>query len=588
ELTIAGRPIAEPGEGALLEVAWDGERLDVDGGVPGLFRLEGGGLLTQERADLEIELASNHLGRLAEVAAPQVPEGLTGNLQGVLAVSGSFQGPDGLLVRLRLPELVLDYQGHTVSNVEPVVVRLGDEALQVESLFLEELDTGSELFAQGSLGLAEPRALDFRLQGSFATEWVELFAPGVEMEGRFNALATVAGTLEEPRLNGQGALQDARLVAEGFPQSLEGLDALVLFYPEQVVLDNLNARVAGGTLQASGRVGLYGPQGSDYRLQAQVEDVTLRYPEGFWIRTDAALALASTPDGRVVQGTVDLERAFYLKEVEASLFQLLRQTLRAERMEVAETGEIERTTQLAVNVQAPAGAVQVRNNLADLQGSANLTVRGTLARPILFGQVEFEREGTLVYSDNEFEVERARISFANPARIDPVIDLVATTEIRQYDVTLNLSGRLENLQAQVSSDPPLSDLDVVALLTTGQVPGGRSLVPGEQEAAAQAAQQFLAGQAASAVAERVGTLFGFDRFRISPVGSEAGGALAGVGVTVGKRLSKDVFVTYTEQPTAPEGSLLQVEWQVDANLTLVLTATGDENYRVDARWDRRF
>jgi len=143
----------------------------------------------------------------------------------------------------------------------------------------------------------------------------------------------------------------------------------------------------------------------------------------------------------------------------------------------------------------------------------------------------------------------------------------------------------------VASDPPLSDLDVVALLTTGQPPGEGGGIPGIAEVetfTSAAAERLLYGQAASVVSERLETLFGFDTFRIAPVAREAGGAIGGVGVTVGKRVSKDVFVTYTDRPSDTEGSLLQVEWQVDENMTLVFTAVGDNAYRVDARWDRRF
>jgi hypothetical protein len=101
------------------------------------------------------------------------------------------------------------------------------------------------------------------------------------------------------------------------------------------------------------------------------------------------------------------------------------------------------------------------------------------------------------------------------------------------------------------------------------------------------ARQFLYGQAASALTKRVGTLFGFDRFRIDPLTS-AGQPISGVGFTVGKRLSKDVFVTYSYDPTNNRQSIVQVEWQLRKNVTLVLTQVGDGTYTVDAQWERRF
>lgn len=595
-LTYDDRRLATDERSAVLELVWDGREVRAEGGVAGLLTLEGGGLLDTDRADLAFRVASERLGDVVRLAAPGAPEGFTGRFDGTVVVAGELAGgvgPDALRIALELPELVLEYEGRTLRNLEPVVARYTGDAIAIDSLFLEDEGTGSEVFAQGTIGLGEESPLDLNLQGSISTDWAELLVPQIEMDGTFDVLATVRGTLSEPRLNGQGELRDGRLIVAGFPQSLDDLSAVVLFYPRQVVIDRLRARIGGGTMLASGRLvpPWAGPGAGgdlDYQLQASLDDVTLRYPEGFWLRADAALSLLSTPDGRLVRGTVQLDRAYYVKDVEVSLFQIMRRALRADRLEVAETGEFESTTQLAIAVNAP-GTVRVRNNVADLTGSAELTVRGTVARPIVFGEVEIDRGGNLVYAENEFEVERARLTFASPTRIDPIVDLVATADIREYDVTLNLSGRLDTLQAQVTSDPPLSDLDVIALLTTGQTPGERGPIPGITDVQAftsDTAERFLYGQAASVVSERLETLFGVDTLRISPVTSETGGAIG--SVTVGKRLSSDVVVTYTSQPTATDEFLVQVEWQVDENLTLIFTSIEGDSFRVDARWDKRF
>lgn len=592
DLQIAGRGLTGDGDGGgaratALELEWDGEQVRATGGIPGLLELSGGGALSLERADLRFEIATPQLGELIRLFAAEVPRELVGSLAGTVTVAGDFARPEDLVVRIELPDLRLDYEGRTLVAVEPVVARTTGSAIAIESLFLQELTTESELFVAGTIGLSAEMPLDLRTQGSLSTDWVELFAPTIDLDGVFDVLATVRGTVRQPRINGQGELRGGHLIVEGFPQSLDDLSAVVLFYPERVVLDRLDAEIGGGSLRAFGTAQLYGPQGLEYRLQAAVEDVTVRYPEGFWFRGDGALTLQSTAYGRVIRGTVDLDRAYYVEDVEVGLLQLMRRALRAERLEVAQTDELSAATQLAISVRAP-GTVRVRNNLADLRGSADLAVRGTLARPILFGTVEIDPGGDLVYAENEFTIERARLTFASPSRIDPIVDLVATTEVREYLITLNLAGKLDELQAQVASDPPLSDLDVVSLLTTGRPPDDRGVIPGAAQVDAFTAERFLAGQAASVVSERVGTLFGLDKFRISPVGSDTGDSIAGVGVTVGKRLSKDVFVTYTEAPSAPEGSFLQIEWQVDEQLTLVLTANGDNTYRLDARWDKRF
>jgi translocation and assembly module TamB len=170
---------------------------------------------------------------------------------------------------------------------------------------------------------------------------------------------------------------------------------------------------------------------------------------------------------------------------------------------------------------------------------------------------------------------------------------VARTQVRSYDISLSLSGTLDRLNAKFSSDEGLADLEVLALLATGQeLEGtGRLQAPGERtddSGSNVGASTFLAGQAASLVSERVGSLFGFDRFRIDPLAG-ATGAIGGVRLTVGKRISKNLLVTYSSNPAASEEYLVRAEWQVADNLVLVFTRDGKaDNYALDAEWEKRF
>jgi hypothetical protein len=57
---------------------------------------------------------------------------------------------------------------------------------------------------------------------------------------------------------------------------------------------------------------------------------------------------------------------------------------------------------------------------------------------------------------------------------------------------------------------------------------------------------------------------------------------------VGKQISRDLFVTYSRDPSTSELDILQVEWQADENIVVVLTQRGDRAYSVDVQVERRF
>lgn len=602
-LTLAGRELGEDGL-AEATARWSGGRLEAEGSLLGLVDLDGGGRLELPAAgapgavevDLEFTLAGDDLRGLAQLAAEQPLPDLEGAFHGTLAITGrgtDAAAAEGVVARLALDRLTLETAGQRVDNLEPVTATLDGSELTVESLYLGqaagpsggEAGGGNELFVTGRADLgAEGVPLDLRFQGMVQADWLEPALPGSDLSGTLAVLGTVRGTAAAPRVNGQGEIDGGRAILSGFPHALDRIGATVLFEPDgAVILDSLRAELAGGDVRAQGRLDLPAEEGGEpsYRFQAAASGFNLRWPEGFVLRGGSDLSLTAVDGGRQVTGVVELDRIFYLQDVTVSLTQLLQEAFQRQRLEAGE-GDVELTsTQLAVAVRGP---LRVRNNIADLRGDAELVIRGTLAAPAVFGQVTLDPGGTVSYADTTYSIERGLLTFANPLRIDPVIDLVASAEVDDYDVTLQLSGTLDRLDARFSSDPPLADLEVLQLLATGSAPTGGSGLPvaGGQEGQDGGAATLLYGQAASLVTERVNTLFGFDRFRVNP---GIGGA---VGFAVGKRLSRDFYVTVSNDPVNDLDYVVQAEWRVSDLVTLVLTQRGEEAFAVDLRWEKQF
>ena len=157
--------------------------------------------------------------------------------------------------------------------------------------------------------------------------------------------------------------------------------------------------------------------------------------------------------------------------------------------------------------------------------------------------------------------------------------------MREYDVTLSLSGTPERLQTEFVSNPPLAEMEVLALLTGGRSPGSLQSGGSEDVLEGGAAESFLYGQATSLIAGRFNRLFGLDQFRIDPLTSSSG-ALSSARVTVGEQLSRDLFVTYSYDPSQTDEQILELEWRLSRSLVLVLTQNGDGTYAVDARWEK--
>jgi hypothetical protein len=577
-LELADRLLGDRGV-AGLEVSWRQGRVAALGSILGLVEVNGGGRLDEQAVDLDLAVEAPDLPALADLFGLFQGVEFGGSGAGRLRVSGRPASDQSWRTGLELDRLDLEYGGRRLSAARPVEVVLAPDGVLVQSLYLVEAATGNDLFVFGTVGLGEGAALDLRLQGSVDSVMVAPFLPGFDISGgRFDLLAVVDGSPAAPRINGQGEVRGARVVLGGIPP-LEGVRGVVLFYPGRLVLDRVDGRLGGGRVRISGGVELpREDRDVSYNVQVRGERVTLRYPEGWELRGDADLTVASVEQGRQVRGAVTLDRAQYLRQVEVGLTQLLQTLFQRRRLEVESTDEELTSTQLNLAISGP-GALRVRNNVANLRGDVDLALRGSLAVPVLFGRLDLEPGGTLQIGGSDYTVERGSLIFANPYRMEPVIDLAARTRRRDYDLSLSLSGTTDRLDASLASDPPLADLDVLGLLATGE--------PAAVQGPAQGAEAFLYGQAASLVTERVNRLFGLDRFRIDPL-TGTSGSPSSARVTLGKQLSRDLLATYSYDPSLTEQQILQLEWTVARGLTLVATQNGDGTYAVDARWEKSF
>jgi hypothetical protein len=126
-----------------------------------------------------------------------------------------------------------------------------------------------------------------------------------------------------------------------------------------------------------------------------------------------------------------------------------------------------------VRISLPS-TLQVRNRNARLVANADLQLRGTYDRPLVFGRAEVE-SGEFIFEGKRYLVSRGTIDFNNPTRIQPFIDLEMEARVRvpgeTYRVTVRVAGTFDRLSLEFSSDPPLPEVEVLALLFSDVAPG---------------------------------------------------------------------------------------------------------------------
>jgi translocation and assembly module TamB len=229
-----------------------------------------------------------------------------------------------------------------------------------------------------------------------------------------------------------------------------------------------------------------------------------------------------------------------------------------------------------------------KNAFAKLAGDVDLRLRGTLASPSLLGRVSVT-EGSAMIAGTRYDLERGDITFTNPVRIEPVIDLSATAHVEDYDISLGLNGPLQKLAITYRSDPPLPETDVVSLLALGHTASQQRLYTQQQEQSITnpTTDSILGGALNATVSNRVQKLFGAGSVKIDPNYLGAFGNSTS-RITVQEQLSRDVTLTYATDVNTTSQQLLQAEVAINRHVSVVVARDESGVFSMVIKATRRY
>jgi translocation and assembly module TamB len=220
-------------------------------------------------------------------------------------------------------------------------------------------------------------------------------------------------------------------------------------------------------------------------------------------------------------------------------------------------------------------------------------VRGTWEHPILLGHIHI-LAGDLNFAGNRYRVSRGDLNFANPFRLDPVLNVEATTTIEQYEITLNFNGPASKLTLAYRSDPPLPTDDIITLLALGQTTAESAATRsgGTSPSGTASASAILSEAVSSQLGGRLERLFGITRFRVDPglteLGSTGSGQNAGARVTVEQQVARNLTITYVSNVSSTQEQVIQVEYNVDRNVSVVGLRDQNGTFGIDIKIKKRF
>jgi len=526
------------------------------------------------------KLAFSHFDIGGVLKAAHV-QGLTGQsaLAGIVTVEGPLAHPVEFRGDARLQELAATIAGVHLESQGGVHATLANGRVTLDPLHVTGEDT--DLRAQGCLALKDNQQLDFAASGSVNLKLAETLDPDLTTSGTTTFQVEAHGTLKDPGLKGRVDFQNGSLSLEDIPNGLSQLHGTLEFNQDRLEVKSLTAMSGGGLLSVGGYLayqhGIYAD------LAVTGKGVRIRYPQGVSSLADTTLRLQGAQNNLFLSGDVLITRFSVSPDLDIAALASQANSVPAIASPDAPANHI----RLDVRVES-SPQLNFQNAYAKLAGNVDLRLRGTLASPSLLGSVSIT-EGSAILAGTRYDLQRGEITFTNPVRIEPSIDLNATARVEDYDITLGLHGTPQKLAVTYRSDPPLPEADVVALLALGRTENQQRIYTQQQEqsVANPTTDALLGGALNATVSSRVQKLFGAGSVKVDPnyIGTLGNSTSR---ITVEEQLGRSITLTYATNVDTTGQQLLQAEIAINRHVSLLVARDESGVFSMVVKATRRY
>jgi outer membrane protein assembly factor BamA/autotransporter translocation and assembly factor TamB len=564
-----------------------GASLALDGALPDKHLTLEGRAEVREGIPVDLEVRATDLMLRGAELDPSVPEEISLLLAGRLALRGPLKQPQQIEAEARLDTVRVQVAETSASNEGPIEATVHAGRLTLKPGVLA--GPGTRITFEGGCDVDPNGRTSLVVHGRFDLALLRTFVRGLQAEGEGIVDLHVSGPRRDPLFGGSLDVKAPHLRYPGLPFPIDDVDGRLEFESSVARISRLQLRAGGGDVTGEGEL-LLGKSGAAARGLASIlaadvhlsgHGVSANFPEGFRSVSDPDLRIVYDPTGATLQGSVDVVRAVYSRDFK------IEQTLLSGRaptfLDLGPVGELPPAA-AALRLDLALHALQdlwLRNDFGRIEGEADLRIAGTGGAPTVTGRINALEGSTITFNKVQYRVTTGTIDFNDPVVINPVFNLTADTAVGEYQITLHVEGTVDNFRYDLTSDPPLQQADIVAVLLTGKPLG--TVGPGSSTISPENVSAYLAGTLTQQISSRFLGRAAPDVIAIDPIEVVTQGDPA-TRVTLGKQITPDLRVTYTDLLGTNLGATYQLDYRVARNVGIVSERDSDGSIGGDVRF----
>jgi outer membrane protein assembly complex protein YaeT len=513
---------------------------------------------------------------------PGVPAGLSGATSVHLEAEAPRPELEAVRASITLPEFRAALDTYALAQDSPSEITVENGVALIRHLRLT--GPATEIDVSGTADLIRSRALDVRLDGKLDASLASSFSRDLRMRGATEVHALVAGTLDQPQAKGFLQIADGQLSIANPRVGVEGLNLRIDVDGSKATISRLNGQLNGGNLTGGGSAAYVNGKLQDAGLSLRAEDVYLDFPTGLKTVSDVRLQLRNVGETLALRGAVVVKEGGFTDDLNFDKGILAAVTgprsldLTTERNPLLDSLRFN----VSVVTQDP---IAIQNNLAKAEVTMQLVVLGSPYQPGLAGRLVIEEGSELTLQERRYEVTRGIITFTGDRRIEPNLDIEATTTASSYDITLRISGAPGETKTELTSNPALPEPDILAILVTGKT---LDEIRGQEFQVAQTqVMSYLTGRVGSTLGRQVERATGLSRVRVEPnlIAAETN---PGARLTVGQDITRQLQLVYSMDLVNSSDQIYIAQYDLTKRFVTRGVRQSDGSFRFDFHHDIRF
>ncbi len=451
--------------------------------------------------------------------------------RGSLKAGGSIADRSSWRARLDAAELSLVAGKTQLAAEQPVRVDWEEGKLRLAPLVIA--GNGTRLAIDGDW--SSKRESTLRIRGRSAVDWVARFTDAVEdAKGAVDLtvdLTSTPGTT--PRLSGKVSLGNVGFSIAGIPPATEVRGEIELL-SDRVRTKAVAGEIGGGRFSIAGDVDF--ARGPDLRWS--ITEMSLEPAPRLEMVITGKGKLSGAWQDALLEGDIRIVEMLYDRNLE---LQDLLPTFGRAMKPAPERRNARPPLRLDLRISAR-DSLHIENNIAVMEGRADLAVGGTVRRPSINGSIE-ALDGQVIIRGRTFEVVNAVVGFqpqlAGEASIDFLAESVIESAGTPYQVQVRAKGTTDDLRIRLESNDGLSQTDIASLIAFGKTV---SELQGGSAPSASALDQVAAlagGQLGNVVAGELEEVLPFDQIEFRAGFSSVTGEFE-PQIRLGKTISDDL------------------------------------------------